>query len=222
MSLCSHELVFETFPSRGISLFTLTSRQTWCFGSHGQFTWRDNGVFWLNGGRDRKFSASNQRKNIEMQIFHKILYLLSPQSGVSWDKMSSFSVNGCKWQLCFVEIIEISLSFCPRQLIVNFTPFTDAALPSALFSGAGAANYSLRNPERVALGPWGRVGEGCGPHKCSWGWNPATAPRPAPWPAECAFKEDSQTVGVSPGIVVLRHHVACLLTRPPSAPDDLL
>lgn len=76
----------------------------------------------------------------------------------------------------------------------------------SLLSGARGANYSLRNPECVALG-LGAVQ----PTQMFVGMKPCDCAVSALWPTECAFKEDSQTVGISPGTLVWWHHVAVFL-----------
>lgn len=76
----------------------------------------------------------------------------------------------------------------------------------SLLSGARGANYSLRNPECVALGLGAAQ-----PTQMFVGMKPCDCAVSALWPTECAFKEDSQTVGISPGTLVWWHHVAVYL-----------
>lgn len=76
----------------------------------------------------------------------------------------------------------------------------------SLLSRARGANYSLRNPVCVALGLGAAQ-----PTQMFVGMKPCDCAVSALWPTECAFKEDSQTVGISPGTLVWWHHVAVYL-----------
>lgn len=126
----------------------------------------------------------------EIKLTLKCRFFTKCCTSIFFKVISNFNIWCKRLQMTIVfyqnyrNITYFVKNFQRNSALANFTPCTDAARPRALFSGAGAANFSLRNPEYVALGPGGvsrgRVGGFAAHTNVRGDETPQLRPRPAP------------------------------------------